>query len=181
MRPLLNKGESRADAEDLVHDSLERMLASHLRIQNRLAYGLVVSRNRRCAELKRRKVRLIAEATLWVLRRGLEVPDTFRVIAGIEDVERLATCLNEMPKWQRAACIASRIEGLTVRQIAYGSGVTRETLKSVLRRADRDLADAFGAKPPRRLRGTPGPNSEAAVALRSFEFGTILAHLGPFS
>ena len=117
-----------ADAEDLVHDVVYRMIDSQdlSRIENADAFVFAAARNLLKDRARRAQVRERTQPDLESLAPDIEVFTPERVIQGRQDLAAVAAALADLEEKPRDMFILHRLDGMKHKEIAelYGLSVS---------------------------------------------------------
>lgn len=147
----------RADAEDLVQDTLVRAYRAVLRFDGAhpRAWLLTILRHAHINRNRRRRPTLLAdgESMQAVLERlGPSAPASDEVLMSTQFQTVVAEALDDLPDKHRAVLALVDIDGMTYQEAADALGVPRGTVMSRLhraRRSVRDRLDVSGVVPRR--------------------------------
>jgi RNA polymerase sigma factor (sigma-70 family) len=157
---------SREAGEDLVQDTLERVLRSPRRIVgDELPYLMRAVRNSHVDSVRSRTRRVATTAMTETLETVLPAPE--RTSAVIEAREVLAT-VADLPKPYRDVVLAVDVAGCSYAEAAEALGVPVGTVMSRLYRGRRRVIEAIDAKAPRGLppeRAGAEPREQAVSGL----------------
>ncbi|HSZ73294.1 MAG TPA: RNA polymerase sigma factor [Rhizomicrobium sp.] len=90
-----------------------------------------------------------AVANLDTLDIVMDQPLADRVVIAREELHRLQTALNQLPRRCKQAVMLRKIEGLSLNEIALRMGVTESTVEQHLTKSLRTLAGVLYGKPAR--------------------------------
>ncbi len=146
LRRYFTRRAARADAEDLVQDVFLRVQAAHLdkpiveveRYLFTVAHSILVSRARRlgvrAAEL---------HGALWDGAECAEDLSPERIVGARQDYARVMAVIERLPPRTRMAFRLNRLEELSYGAIAERMGISKDSVKDLLRRAHVHLDQAL--------------------------------------
>lgn len=137
---LLRAGDSRADAEELYQDAWSRVIsaAKPFKEGSFKAYLFRVARNLQVDRFRRARLKIVDdEAALAAHEDTASAPD--QAAHDADCGERLKRELSALPSEQREVFLLKEEGGFTLEQIAAMASVGRETVKSRLRYALKQL------------------------------------------
>jgi RNA polymerase sigma-70 factor (ECF subfamily) len=133
---------SREDGEDLLQDTLERLLRSRRRtVESEYAYLVRCLRNKHVDRVRADMRRVATTAMTEALESVLEAPD--RTVATLEAREVLAA-VAQLPRPYRDAVVAVDVAGLAYGEAAEALGIPIGTVMSRLYRGRQRLMSAAG-------------------------------------
>lgn len=137
-----------AEAEDLTQEVFARLMATPAgRMENVGAYIFQIATNLLRDRGRREKVR--SEYRFGVLAGeggGIEPIDPGRVLAGREELGRVAGVLRELPERTRSIFILYRIESMKKRDIASSYGISVSAVDKHLMKAMALVLDRLGGR-----------------------------------
>lgn len=155
MQFLRHNWRNRDEIPDLLQDIYVRVYEAALKEIPQAAKPFVfqTARNLIISRVRHQQVVSIeAVADLDLLSVATDEPGPDRTLSARDELRRLQSALDELPRRAREAFLLRQIEGLSRREIAARMGVSEKTVRWHLNEGLRALADAFYSE-SRHLKG----------------------------
>lgn len=145
LRRYFTRRAPRGEAEDLVQDVFLHVQAARLdrpiieveRYLFTVAHNVLVSRARRL-----RAGSIDAQRTLWEFSEAAGGLSPERIVCARQDYARVMEIIEHLPPRTRMAFRLNRFEEMSYRAIAERMGITKDSVKELLRRAHAHLDQA---------------------------------------
>jgi RNA polymerase sigma factor (sigma-70 family) len=127
--------ESRAAVDDLVHDTLVRLLRQPRHVNLDLVRGYVfqTANSVLVDHLRRMRARDAALENAVLPEQDEVAPE--RIVAGREELARVASALMELPQRTRGIFLLRRLEGMKYEEIASRLGLSLSTVEKLMSKA----------------------------------------------
>jgi len=120
-----------------LYETAKKEIPEHTRpLLFRIARHLLIDRARR-AQI----VSIEAVENLENLNLAIDEPGPDRAVIAREELRRMQTALDKLPRRYRMAVVMRKVEGLTTREIALRLGIAEKTVEKHLTEGVRALAD----------------------------------------
>ena len=127
----------RQDVYTRLYETAKKEIPEHTRpLLFRIARHLLIDRARR-AQI----VSIEAVENLENLNLAIDEPGPDRAVIAREELRRMQTALDKLPRRYRMAVVMRKVEGLTTREIALRLGIAEKTVEKHLTEGVRALAD----------------------------------------
>lgn len=142
-----NFGDGPPDPDDIAHQAFQKLLERDdlNKIANLRAYLWRTARNlvlaKKRSQVSRSRYDFEVEQLFFPLKDDVSTPE--RILVAKEQLEAISDVLAEMPEKRRRVVILSRVEGLSVTDIARRLGISRPTASVHLSKGMADLAAVF--------------------------------------
>jgi len=127
--------ESRAEVDDLVHDTLVRLLRQPRHVSLDLVRGYVFQTANSVLVDHLRRIRARDAALEGAVLPEQDEAAPERIVAGREELARVASALMELPPRTRGIFLLRRLEGMKYEDIASRLGLSLSTVEKLMSKA----------------------------------------------
>jgi RNA polymerase sigma-70 factor (ECF subfamily) len=120
-----------------LYETAKKEIPEHTRpLLFRIARHLLIDRARRAQIVSNEAVENLENLNL-----AIDEPGTDRAVIAREELRRMQTALDKLPRRYRMAVVMRKVEGLTTREIALRLGIAEKTVEKHLTEGVRALAN----------------------------------------